>query len=575
MKLILSLNSLFDNKCSNICPSISNSKQRKIKNRLKTLRNHMANYGLIAIKWAEFGYFNGLLLVFRHGTITSICFASDGSICSVYHENYLHTKLASHRVSSIEIDSQYILVSYIEPYLTYISLDRNFDSKKKYLKFKLKSNCISKTIQLDRNNRHILSKRNLIVSPQHAIVWWNTTLFSNWSLPGGNCQAPNLTLIKLDSLSIIASERISGEIIKNNFVYHEPNNFGVLCRQSNISFSLTYMVFEIGSSNSDSTSIISSDHKSNKVDLKTIFNANIPLDKSCLYAEFTKLQDKILLLCDDESVMLFNIEQNVLYSLHSSMPVCYMASNPLDAIFVTCNQYGRLSMYDVAFNNIAFDIQHCNSTESVLNKNGDIGILGTSMSIKRLQFLSPQMLALVLVDNKRQDVKNQTTQSTSSSTISCQLLLLTLSHEVDFKFLTHEYLHLNKYEEALNILRVINWNCSFEQAYYCLNEIFQYFLKLPLDNELESKIESTLATFLIPCTPIDYKIFEQILPFIRHLAIRFFYHLIRNQSYSKAYQLGIELKSRRHFLLLYQIAKQNGLNDLMRASFNQVQQLTA
>lgn len=103
---------------------------------------------------------------------------------------------------------------------------------------------------------------------------------------------------------------------------------------------------------------------------------------------------------------------------------------------------------------------------------------------------------------------------------------------------------------------------------------FQFFLKLPLDSELESKIESTLAAFLIPCTPIDYKIFEQILPYIRHLAIRFFFHLIRHESYAKAYQLGVELKSRRHFLLLYQITKQKGLYDLMRISYRQAQQLT-
>lgn len=267
--------------------------------------------------------------------------------------------------------------------------------------------------------------------------------------------------------------------------------------------------------------------------------------------------------------------QNVLYSLHSSMPVCYLASNPADAIFVTCNQNGLLSMYDYAFNNILFNVQHNGSKEISSSTNGHFGALANGMSVKRLQFLSTQLLALVLVDNKRQDVQNdgKNTSHSSSRTTSCQLVLLTLSQPVDFRLLTHEYLQASKYEEALNILRIINWNCSYEQAYYCLNAIFQHFLKLPLNRELESQIESTLAAFLIPCTPIDYKIFEQILPFIRHLAIRFFFHLIRHKSYSKAYQLGVELKSLRHFLFLYQIAKQNGLYDLMQASYRQVQKL--
>ena len=231
-------------------------------------------------------------------------------------------------------------------------------------------------------------------------------------------------------------------------------------------------------------------------------------------------------------------------------------------------------MYDYAFNNITFNIQLKNSNKSCSSENGDIASLTSGMSIKRFQFLSTHLLALVLVDNKRHDtIKSCDTslKSSSSRLYSCEVVLLTLSQKIDFKLLTHEYLHVSKYEEALNILRTINWNCSFEQAYYCLNAIFQYFLKLPLDEELETQIESTLAAFLIPCTPIDYKIFEQILPFIRHLAIQFFYHLIRNKSYIKAYQLGVELKSRRLFLLLYQIAKQNGIHDLMKASYRQAQ----
>jgi len=255
------------------------------------------------------------------------------------------------------------------------------------------------------------------------------------------------------------------------------------------------------------------------------------------------------------------------------MAVCYLAANPLDAIFVTCNQYGRLSIYDYAFNNITIEI-HKNGSETCVTKFNEIGALNCEMSIKRFQFLSPTLLALVLVDNKRHDSKSISPQSSSFvPRTSCQLILLTLTQTVNFKLLTHEYLHMCKFEEALNILRIINWNCASQQAYYCLNVIFEYFLKLPLNSKLESQIEFTLATFLIPCTPIDYKIFEQILPSIRHLAIRFFFHLIRHQSFTKAYQLAIELKSRRHFLLLGQIAKQIGLNELMLASYRQAQKL--
>lgn len=571
MKLSLTLNTLSE-ESYRICPTLSHGKQRKIKRNLKVLFKHLSNYGLIALKWAQFGYFNGLLFAFRHGTISSVCFASDGSVISVYHENFLQNKLASHRVSNIELLDQYILISYIEPYLTCVHLENNFDQNKKYLKFKIKSNCSIQTVNFNPNpSKPPQSKhRQLSISREHIMLWWNTTNFSNWSMPGTEgLNLSNLLILDYQNLSVITSETIEGEILKNCFVPDQPNKFSVLFCPNNSTSLLMYQIFEL---------TFTVDQKYNKsetnfIKMELLFSVTIPLDKTCIYAEFTRFHDKILLHCDDESVMLFNIEQNVLYALHSSMPVYSFSSNPLDAIFVTSNQHGRLSVYDYAFNNIPFDVQHKDSFKCLPAQTENIFNEGTT--VKRLQFLTPQLL--VVLNYKRQDMRSSSfTNTTSAQNSSCQtrLLLLSLAHQVDFKLLTHQYLHSHKYEEALNLLRVINWNC-YDQAYSCLNAIFQHLLKLPFNSELESRIESTLAAFLIPCTPIDYKIFEQILPYIRHLAIRFFFHLIQHHSYAKAYKLAIELKSKRHFMLLYEITKQNGDHELMVASYQQAQLLAS
>lgn len=85
----------------------------------------------------------------------------------------------------------------------------------------------------------------------------------------------------------------------------ESSKLGILFRASNITSLLTYQVFEI-------TSSVNFDDKkceTNCIKMEITFSATIPLDKSCIYAEFTRFHDKILLQCDDQSVMLFNIEQ--------------------------------------------------------------------------------------------------------------------------------------------------------------------------------------------------------------------------------------------------------------------------
>lgn len=328
------------------------------------------------------------------------------------------------------------------------------------------------------------------------------------------------------------------------------------------------MLFELTPPDVTST-INRSTFKDSNVTNKLIFEINIPIDKLCFFAEFTKTQDKILLLCDDESVMLFNIEQNVLYSLHSSMPICFISPYPLDTIFATCDQNGTISFYDNALNNIHYKIKRKVqptglAIANVCNK--------TNLSVKRLQFLSPNILVTLMIENHCQD-NHGVANSNTNGINNCCLKINILPYRISFKRLINEYLYLNKYGEALNMLRIINWNCSYEEAYLCLHSIFQHLIKLPFENDVDAHIESTLAAFLIPMTPIDYKIFEKILPYIRQLAIRFFYHLLRNGSLQRAYQLGIELKSPRLFLLLAQLFKLSGNDEYSIKSYDQAKNL--
>lgn len=255
------------------------------------------------------------------------------------------------------------------------------------------------------------------------------------------------------------------------------------------------------------------------------------------------------------------------------MKVFHTASNPLDAIFVTSNLNGQLSIYDYAFNNISFRIQKCAFDCGFLDSDRYlISPERRPLGVKKLQFISPQTLLVFLVEDPQTEMQQQQ-QAESTSENSFHLALVNFTYKLNFKTLINEYLSISKYEEALNVLRIINWNCSSNEAYYCLNRIFQHLIKLPLNEMMETQIESTLGSFLIPMTPIDFKIFEQILPYIRYLAIRFFYHLLHNRSFEKAYKLAVELKSRRLFLLLHEITRRGGFQQISISSFQKAQEL--
>ncbi|KAH7639036.1 hypothetical protein HUG17_3069 [Dermatophagoides farinae] len=570
---------------------------QKIRRRLKLLEHYLNNYSLCQIKWLErrTNGFRGIVFAFNHGLISSICFDSDyQSIIAIGHDQIVPHKLSSKRISSIEITGNAVLIAFVEPLIAMVEFDNLNESR---CKLKFKNNYRLKHLEQlgGHNNGRGLAKRNITICESgHLTLLWSNRMphrpiikslpITSTAKQQQQQMEKNLALLALDDFRLIEFDHsINGEILQADFVANDRDKFGVLHKQKTSVYNLTYSLFELIDSNSE--------HKGdNAVTIKLLFEIGIPLEKLCFGAEFTRLQDKILLLCDDESVMLFNIEQNVLYALHSSKPICHMATYPLDSIFVTCDPNGSISFYDIAFQNIT----HRTSISNECHPN-------SNMSVKRLQFLSSNILVVLMVENRRQDSFdtivhpqqplssilrskdpiNSNRHHHMSTTCCCCMKLYILPYRLSFKHLINEYLFRKQYEESLNVLRTINWNCSHEQAYHCLHLIFQHLITAELSSvssadtrEMIVKyIESTLATFLLPMTPIDYKIFEQILPDIRQLAIRFFYHLVRNGSLEKAYQLGVELKSTRLFLLLAQLFRMNGQPELSAKSYEQAHKL--
>ncbi len=296
----------------------------------------------------------------------------------------------------------------------------------------------------------------------------------------------------------------------------------VLLQQSSDSpYVLNYCIFEINESFET---------------LQQIYSIRIPLLRPCMKAQFTSAQDKIVLLCDDDSIMLFNIEQNALYSLHSSVNAFDFSCNQFDAIFSVADQFGRVSLYDYSLNTIPINY------EELFNDK--------MLHLKKIKFIDSTKLCLYFNEEK-----------------ATNITLITLPSIIDNKTLINEYIRSGKCEEAIAALKCINWNCYSQIAYFSLNAIFNHLIKQPLNTIRESQLETTLATFLTPIMPIDDQIFQEYKLEIHYLAKRFFYHLLRYNCLDKAFLLGVDLKSKQSFILLYKIAKERGNERIANAAF--------
>lgn len=227
MNITLSWNTIFntstidDEWSSNICSSLDADKIRKIKKRLKELAELIATVKLFTIESIQNNHFQGLVLLFANGIISSIGLDHNKQILDVHHDDFVQSKLLSHhRVSSIHfaLDSGIYILYVQQPTLTHISLENNFKNNKKYTKFKIKSDCQVRTIQLEQQRDHHRDggslKRHLTVSTETVLVWWNVGLHTKWN-PGASQGCPNL--LAIDSsfpFKVTARETIDGEIIK-------------------------------------------------------------------------------------------------------------------------------------------------------------------------------------------------------------------------------------------------------------------------------------------------------------------------------------------------------------------------
>lgn len=258
-------------------------------------------------------------------------------------------------------------------------------------------------------------------------------------------------------------------------------------------------------------------------------------------AQFTTAMDRVVLLLDDDTVNVFNIEHNCLFSLHSSVKAYDFACNPLDAIFSVADQFGRVSIYDYNLNSI-----HINYEKPRPDR---------MLTLNRLKFLNQSKLCLYFCAEKY-----------------CDITLISLPAAIDNKTLVNQYLSHQRSELAIACLQSINWNCYSDSAYFCLNTIFNHLIRQPLTSETEAYLETTLATFLTPMAPIVEEIRRDYKLEIHYMAKRFFYHLVRYNSLDKAFLLGIDLKSGRLFRHLHRIARQRGNDRIANAALLKAQQ---
>ncbi|KAI1287496.1 WD repeat-containing and planar cell polarity effector protein fritz -like protein [Halotydeus destructor] len=513
-------------------------KSKKTESRLLQLNDllRLDTVRIVLLKWMS--RTNALVIVFNTGLVCWVFFDSSSQKPNhIYFDKFLVGKfVSSHVVDIVWREDEAIFISYAEPKITGIFFGNVNGHKSEKNSFKLKNASLKLTeIDLHVSNITRRAPRRLEITANSTstpmfLTWWQSSpsTVAPWTAPvRSEKDLANLLIYTFDhsQVDLLGYASVPCEIKKVSFCRARSNQV-LIAALDESSSSLKFVVLEL---------------RGEDEAMVTIFSLKVSLIARCIQVDFTAAQDKLLILCENRTVMLFCLEENAVYTLRTSIDGTKILCSPLDAFFVVCDKFGQVLMYDYALSVIP-------SNYDDLSLRWQLDVIDV---VNQINFINSDFITML------SDIQSD------QGAIS----LISFPPSMSLTGLITEYLKYDYVNEAISNLLTINWNTDSYLAYSSLNLIFNFLLRLPLNPLRESQIENTLGVYFKPVRPAEAQVYEEYRLSMHFLAKRFFYHLVRYNSVEKAFLLALDLKSRHLFLLLHKIAIEKGDEKLMEVAF--------
>ena len=110
--------------------------------------------------------------------------------------------------------------------------------------------------------------------------------------------------------------------------------------------------------------------------------------------------------------------------------------------------------------------------------------------------------------------------------------------------------------KAVNLLGMLDWDTRGDVCILCFNKILNFLLSEEIQFNLQTQmlIEQALCSFYTPQRPLAEKTIEEYKYLVTRYARRFFYQLLRYESFDKAFLLAVDIGAKDLFNDLYYCA---------------------
>ncbi|XP_059842117.1 WD repeat-containing and planar cell polarity effector protein fritz homolog isoform X3 [Hypanus sabinus] len=285
--------------------------------------------------------------------------------------------------------------------------------------------------------------------------------------------------------------------------------------------------------------------------LQRVAVISIPLRSKATCCSRNITEDKLVLGCEDSSVILYDAYRRVTLLAHADFVPSMIEWHP-DAAVITVGSYqGEIQCYDMALSPIKMQLL----AEDIkpVNKLQFSQYFAVTSRMVQIQWTVPQVIPPNIDNLNVHDLLFLRFDKGPVGVLYLKLGVLSKA-QLGPTELICQYIRYEQIEEAINVLLGMNWNTAGLQCYNCLIAIVDHLLKQKLTSERESQLEAALGTFYAPTRPLsDTTVLEYRDP-ISQYARRFFHHLLRYQRFEKAFLLAVDIGSRDLFMDIYYVA---------------------
>ncbi|GFV98963.1 WD repeat-containing and planar cell polarity effector protein fritz homolog [Trichonephila clavipes] len=522
-----------------------------LKKNLKSVDKLFKSYKSIFLSWEKN---QPLLMLFSNGSIVCIEFNKEGNtLKNIEIDNSLCGKFIPSRVVDAVICQNYIFITYSEPKLTVININKDMSLSSKILGKKKgkRISTDSKITHIDLigpSSKNLERKLSLNSYKDHLLIWWRFTGTDVWPWTPVSYAADRINMLVYslnDCIEILCSVKVHGELINAKYSAYNSNQILTLVEvKSEKGISINISVYEI---------IRDQCHHA--------FVMQLPLQGKVISFDWSST-DKLLISDSNNLLLIYDLKKKTSIVTNLLFTPKLIVWHPQDCVALVTSSTGQIQCFDAALTCIKLKLFYktfldCNILELNSRFAQSCSILNllwqkSSLNDTCLIMLDSDMSAIVLL----------------KFTLGC----ITRSN-LSISELINQYLKSDYIDEAILLLKSLNWYFDNELHFQCLSSIANFLLRKPLNLQSQAGLELALGTFYTNMDDLPKRIIKLYHHKVNHIARRFFHHLLRYHQFRKAFLLAVDLESQDLFLDLFHMAMQKGENALACAALHKANKL--